>query len=106
MSNFYQVKSNIGDAPVRDYLIHGWESRREFEQALQRLVDRWSGRVGECVGERHDFFLLRFYDTPGGKPDEAWLPTYLLMQVEPPAGTCDSPPDEQAEELDRVFGFD
>lgn len=106
MSNFYQVKSNIDDAPVRDYLFHGWVSRREFEQALQRLVDRWCGRIGESVSTRHDFLLLRFFDTLGGKPDEAWLPTYLLQPVEPPVGIRDTPPDEQSEELDRIFGFE
>lgn len=101
---YYLVLSTIVHAPLREYLLHGYETRRDFEDALRRLVSRWSGRTGECVGERHGFILLRFHDTLGGKPDEAWIPAYLLQPKENPA--CDNQDDdEQIRELDRAFGF-
>ena len=67
---YYKVVSNLTNAPVRDYLLHGYETRRDFCDALDRIVRRWRGRVGERIDERHGFYLLRFHDTPGGKPDE------------------------------------
>lgn len=99
--HYYLVLSNIDRAPLRDYLLHGYETRRNFEQALYRLVSQWRGRTGECIDERHGFRLLRFHDTPGGKPDEEWLPVYLLQPVPPP------PPDssDSAEELDQAYEF-
>lgn len=98
---FYKVLPTIQNAPLRDYLLHGYESRRDFEQALRRLVSRWKGRTGECIDMRHDFILLRFHDTPGGKPDEEWIPDYLLQPV--PAQNESS--DSSGEELDQAYGF-
>ncbi len=104
---FFLVASNLDRAPLRDHLLHGYESRWDFYRALRRLVSRWKGRVGECIDERHGFLLLRFHDTPGGKPDVSWLPLYLLEPAEkPPYMQEHVPKDETMEELDRAFGFD
>lgn len=105
-SDFFLVNSDIEQAPLRDYLQHGYETKQDFRCALRQLVDRWRGRVGERIDERHGFFLLRFHDTPGGKPDEAWLPRYLLQSVAPPDNGNMEGMDEQEQELDKVFGFD
>ena len=104
---FYQVLSTLDRAPLRDYLLHGYETRRDFEQALRRLVSRWQGRTGERIDERHGFLLLRFHDTPGGKPDEEWLPLYLLEPVAMPEYMmAQDSSEEDAGELDRIYGFD
>lgn len=102
---FYRVLSMLDRAPLRDYLLNGYMTRREFERALRQLLSRWKGRVGECIGNRHDFLLLRFHDTPGGKPDEAWLPRYLLEPVEHTEQPSDSS-DKDTEELNAIYGFD
>lgn len=104
IGKYFSVSVDPRDAPLRDYLWHGYESRRMFYEALRDLHARWRGRVGECVSERHGFLLLRFHDTPGGLPDEEWLPSYLLKPAEPP-----EPPEEEDEDsraLDEAFGFD
>jgi len=108
-AEFYRVLPGIEQAPLRDYLMHGYESELDFRHALRQLVNRWKRRVGECVGERNGFLLLRFHDTPGGRPDEAWLPKYLLQSAERPGYAAAEGPgssDETEEELDRAFGFD
>ena len=91
-------------APLEDFLMHGYEERLDFLRAVRRLTDRWHDRVGEAIDERNGFLLLRFHDTPGGRPDEAWLPLYLLtdagvMPEEPPR-------DELEDEITEAFGFD
>ena len=106
-TGYFEVADTLEKAPLNDHLKHGYETREEFVDALRRLLDRWSGRVGECVGDRNRFLHLRFHDTPGGVPDEAWLPIYLLTPVE----QCDlideeEPPSELEMEVDRAFGFD
>lgn len=101
---YYRVVSTLDHAPLRDYLLHGYETRRDFEQALHRLVSRWHGRTGESIDERHGFLRLRFYDTPGGKPDEEWLPLYLLQPVAMSDSEQESSDDSG--ELDIIFGFD
>lgn len=103
---FYRVLTRIDRAPLRDFLLHGYETRRDFEQALRRLVSRWRGRTGERIDERHGFLLLRFHDTPGGKPDEAWLPHYLLEQVPEYNPTEPGSSDVYASELDSAYEFD
>ena len=105
-NSFYLVSSDLRRVPVADHLMHGYEDKWEFYKAIRRLVDRWKGRVGECVDERHGFLLLRFHDTPGGKPDEEWLPRYILLPAAVPEYMHEEPPDETAEVLDRAFGFD
>ena len=104
-SSFYVVADNIDGAPLRDYLAHGFEDRQFFRDALRRIVDRWKGRVGECMDERNGFRLLRFHDTPGGKPDEEWLPVYLLSPAAEPE-YLHGDPDDDDPELDEAFGFD
>ena len=106
---FYAVTDDLNRAPLRDYMMHGYETRSKFETALRELAQRWHGRVGECVDERNGFLRLRFHDTPGGLPDEAWLPRYLLLPTAMPdylAERENSVHDETEEELDRIFGFD
>ena len=103
---YYKVVSNLTNAPVRDYLLHGYETRRDFCDALDRIVRRWRGRVGERIDERHGFYLLRFHDTPGGKPDEEWLPSYLLTEEEDYVLPYDTDErDDYEKELDEIFGF-
>jgi hypothetical protein len=99
----YRVRGDLKNAPLRDHMLHGYDSRTDFYRALRRLVERWKDRVGECIGERHGFMLLRFDDTPGGLPDEEWLPAYLLQPESGPAEACEELEDE---ELDASFGFD
>lgn len=104
---FYSVISDLWHTPLPDPLENGYESERDFRAALRRLVDHWHGRTGECVGERNGFLLLRFHDTPGGKPDEAWLPQFLLKAAPVPDYMTDEElVDEVTEELDRIHGFD
>lgn len=106
----YLVLSDTGRVPLSEHLLHGYESRMDFRRAVRELADRWKGRVGECVGERHGFRLLRFHDTPGGRPDEEWIPNYLLQPADVPDGT---PPPEDPDQdggkhevVDGIFGFD
>ena len=107
IGRFYLVVSNLDRAPLADHLLHGYESRWDFYRALRRLLSRWKGRIGECVDERHGFLLLRFHDTPGGKPDEEWLPLYLLEPVEKPQYIQERVKrNDILEELDEAFGFD
>ena len=105
-SGYFHVATSIDGLPVDDYLSHGYETRETFVNALRRLLDRWAGRVGENTGERNGFLLLRFPDTPGGIPDEAWLPLYMLTPCEAPAIVKEQEKDPFEEELDRAFGFD
>jgi hypothetical protein len=104
MSNYYKMVNSLYDITVPDHLEYGYEFRRDFRHALWMLIDRWRGRTGECIGEKNGFRLLRFHDTPGGKPDEAWLPCCLLESADPPP--ADEHADEQAEEIMRAFGID
>lgn len=104
---FYVVTDDLSRAPLRDHMFNGYESRRGFEKALRELARRWHGRVGESVGERNGFLRLRFHDTPGGLPDEAWIPRYLLLKADMPGHLVETVErDETEEELDRIFGFD
>lgn len=107
---FFCVAGSIGGAPLRDYLWHGYESRDDFRDDLRRLVLLWQDRTGECMEERNGFLRLRFHDTPGGVPDEAWLPLYLLRQTAAPPymamRSCESGDDEASKAADEAFGFD
>ena len=105
--SFFRVVRDDTHAPLSDHLLHGYESRQDFRAAVRLLVDRWKGRVGECVGGRHGFLLLRFHDTPGGKPDEEWLPRYLLEPAETPEYMSEQKTADETETLlDQAFGFD
>jgi len=103
---FYRVDNNLDRAPLPDYLWHGYETRQDFKHALRNLVNLWHDRVGECVAEHHGFLLLRFHDTPGGKPDEEWLPRYLLQPTDPPIYRNQDDRSEIETVLDQAFGFD
>lgn len=95
-------------APLRDYMMHGYETRKEFVDALGHLVERWGERIGEQIDERNGFVKLRFHDTPGGYTDEAWLPLYLIDETEIPEYIVDMErePDPIEQELDHAFGID
>lgn len=105
-SGFFLVCSSLDGLPVDDHLANGYEERRDFVVALRRLLSNWGGRVGERVDERNKFLLLRFHDTPGGRPDETWLPLYMLTPVDKPDYMQADERDPVEEELDRAFGFD
>lgn len=94
---FYHVGKDMNRVPLGDYMDHGYESRKEFREAIEELIDRWGGRDGECIeerayhgkegeaiDERHIQLHLRFPDTPGARPDQAWLPRYLLTPIPTP----------------------
>ncbi len=119
---FYRVSDDMSRLPIRDYLDHGFETKQDFYEAASELVNRWRGREGECIeirawhgkdgeaiDQRHKSLRLRFHDTPGGYPDEAWIPMYLLEPIPTPeyAILRTLTPDELiTKELDEAFGFD
>ncbi len=91
---FFRVCGDEDCVPLGDYFKHGYESRREFREAVDALINRWRNREGECVekrlyrdtntdvvDERLTLFRLRFHDTPGCRPDEAWVPCYLAVPI-------------------------
>ena len=105
---YYKVINNLYDIKLPDPLEYGYEFKSDFSRALWKLIDMWKGRIGECVDERNSFYLLRFHDTPGGKPDESWVPNCLL--IEEPTPKYVAPPeteacDEFAEEMNNIIGF-
>ena len=104
-SGFFRVADTIDGLPIDDYLHHGYETRADFRDALRRLIGRWGGRIGRYVSERNKFLLLSFHDTPGGIPDEAWLPLYMLT---PCASSIATPKttDPMEQELNEAFGFE
>jgi hypothetical protein len=106
---YYTVVTTLRNAPLHEHLQHGYEFKDDFRHALRQLINRWQGRVGECIGESNGFLRLRFHDTPGGRPDEASLPRYLLHEVDSPPYAVHrdaSPPDRMERELDEAFWFD
>jgi hypothetical protein len=105
-SGYFRVASSMDGMPLDDHLHHGYEFREDFAAAIRRLLHYWGGRVGENVAERNKFLHLRFHDTPGGKPDEAWIPLYMLTPADKPAYIREKPETEPFElELDSAFGF-
>lgn len=105
IGTFFIVTSDPMSAPLRDHLQHGYEERRDFYLAVRKIVDRWKDRTGECVAERNGCLLLRFHDTPGGLPDEQWIPRYLLRPVETRHTEDPDGPSPMDDELSRAFGF-
>lgn len=105
-SGFFRVCSTLDGLPIDDYLYHGYEQRSDFRDALLRLLDYWGGRIGERKDERNKFLLLSFPDTPGGMPDQAWLPLYMLTPCEPSPYARKPERDPIEQELDEAFGFD
>lgn len=106
---FFRVSNNPDDAPLQEHLAHGYEHRYDFYHAVSIIVARWHDRVGEAIGKRNGFLLLRFNDTPGGKPDEAWIPEYLLQPVSIPVYARDNNSTSSSEITDEInysFGFD
>ena len=107
---FYLVASKVDNALLQEHLWYGYESRQDFHDALYDIVTLWKDRIGECIDERHkgDFLRLRFHDTPGGKPDEAWLPRLILQPVPIPdyVKEMEAEKDPFERDLDEAFGFD
>lgn len=94
---FFRVSGDNSRVPIGDYFKHGYESLCEFREAANALINRWRNREGECVEKRlyrdtgtddiddHLTILrLRFHDTPGCRPDEAWIPNYLAVPIPVP----------------------
>lgn len=104
---FYRVLPDLRKAPTADYFLHGYETEHDFHLALRRLCDLWHGRIGEAMEERNGFTRLAFHDTPGGRPDQAWLPDYLLEPSAVPDYLIDTDlKDPMETELNEAFGFD
>lgn len=108
---FYRVINGLElwYATLPNHLEQGYEDPADFRRAVRRIVDRWHDRIGESVETRHGLHLLRFHDTPGGMPDEAWVPAYLLNPADMPAyvgsSSTASIEEEIEAELDEAFGF-
>lgn len=94
---FFRVSGDKGRVPLDDYFKHGYESIREFSEAADALIDRWHDREGECIEKRQfhgwdaevfdgslTILRLRFHDTIGCRPDEAWIPCYLADPIPVP----------------------
>ena len=109
IGKYYRVINNLYIITLPDPLEYGYEFKSDFRRALWNIIDMWKGRVGESINERNNFCLLRFHDTPGGKPDELWIPSCLLVEELHPKYIAPPPPepvDEFTEELDKIIGFD
>lgn len=94
---FFRVSGDISRVPLGDYFKHGYETLREFREAADTLIKRWYNREGECIEKRMyrgtnmdaiddnlTLLRLRFHDTPGCRPDEAWIPSYLTASIPVP----------------------
>ena len=107
---FFRVVHDHYNLRTSDHLEHGYEEESDYRKALRLLVERWHDRIGEAVDERHgEFLLLRFHDTPGGVPDEAWLPRLVLDSVPVPDYMVQqesTSSDSINAALDEAFGFD
>lgn len=107
IGNYYTITTSMRGVPLKEHLLHGYEYEDDFRRAVRMLMERWKGRIGECVGEKNGFLLLRFHDTPGGVPDEARLPRYILEECDAPSyASEDDEEDEIARQIDEAFGFD
>lgn len=105
-SQFYQVTSDLNAIPIDEHLMHGYEDKWMFYRSVRTLLLRFKGRIGECIDRRHDFLLLRFHDTPGGMPDEEWLPCYLLSQTSmPDYMKVDDKQSDEDTDINSAFGF-
>lgn len=119
---FYRVVSDTSRVPFKDHLIHGFGDREAFREAVENIISQWHDRVGECIEERwfhgkegypvdenNCQCRIRFHDTPGCCPDEAWLPRYLLVPTRIPsyARWHDPTPEEQViDEIDHALWED
>lgn len=119
--SFYKVSGDMSRLPILDHLDHGYESKNDFYESVYSLVSRWRDREGECIEERawqgkegevidmrHRALRIRFHDTPGGLPDEAWIPLYLLDPIPMPdyvISRSTTHKESYDEELDKAFEF-
>lgn len=106
-AKFYIVTADYDRAPIKLFREHGYDSKWDFYLALRNVGEKWKGRIGECIDERHGFRKLRFHDTPGGKPDEEWIADYLMDPTEMPDWLREAmkPVDPIEQEIDEAFGF-
>lgn len=94
---FFRVSGDMNRVPLNDFFEHGYETMREFREAAEELISRWHDREGECIekrlfhgpnsdtiDDRLTLLRLRFHDTPGCRPDEAWIPRYLADPIPVP----------------------
>lgn len=102
----FGIVSDLYHLRFPDPREYGYEDDGDFRHAMWRLADYWRGRTGECVDERYGLLLLRFHDTPGGRPDEAWLPRFLLYETDPSVCVPPSCTTDGDVELDEAYGFD
>ena len=105
LNSYYRVASDIWCVPFRDHLEHGFETKYAFRKAAQNLIDRWHDREGKAIGLKNNFVLLRFCDSAGNLPEEAWLPDFLLTQIPMPEYLNTPEHDETEEEMNEAFGF-
>lgn len=106
---FWLVDADERLWPTADHVAHGYEDEWDYYNALRELRDNYDGRVGEQIGERHGFRRLRFHDTPGHRPDEVWLPDFMLQPAKKPDWLIEIEEDDRTEaekELDRALGVD
>ena len=105
----YRVESDPRTWVTSDHLWQGYEKEWDYYAALKKQYDMWRGRVGVCIGKKAGMVRLRFYDTPGGKPDEAWLSAFMLKPVPATERSLADAPEERGQTdrvLDEAFGFD
>lgn len=83
---------------------YGFEQEADFREELSKTAMLYAGRIGEFASKRHAFFLLRFYDTPDGWPEDGWIPRFMLERAAPPR--CKSGfESNEMKEIENAFGF-
>ena len=100
---YYRVANKMRNVP-RDYHSYGYETSYQFEDALQRILDKWAGKTGKSLNARHGCRLLIFKNKYEAE-ERAWIPSFMLEQVPAPMTENNSQRDTE-EELDRIFGID
>lgn len=98
---YYRVIPSLRDVPIPDHHEYGYEDWWDFQKALRRLTLTYGDRVGECIGTRHAFFLLRFCDPFTGLHSKEWLPRFLCVQAPPPIEEDD---ENEPDPLAGIFG--
>lgn len=101
--NYYKVASRLRNIPA-DYHAYGYETSYQFEDALQRIINRWGGRTGKSTNIRHGCIQLVFVNKFDAS-EYAWIPSFMLDLVPDPL-TERHPQQDTEEELDKIYGFD
>lgn len=103
---YYRVTTDLYHLKLPSPMDYGYESESDFREAVNKLARFWYDRMGYSVDDRNGFLRIRFTDTPGGMPDEAWMPKFLLIPIPPPPAEEKEEEDEMIRELDDILGFD